>query len=134
MKRNLFTLAVAGLLSTFTLHTAMAQTDVTADKQPKRWNKGERQNGKGLESLNLTESQKGKVKEIQDRYKVQADKLKNTPLTVEDRKKQMEVLRKKRHEEIKSVLTPEQAQQLDERAKNRKDGPRGKRMRAHQPR
>lgn len=134
MKRKLFTLAVAGLLSTFTLHTAMAQTDVTADKQPKRWNKGERQNGKGLKSLNLTESQKGKVKEIQDRYKVQADKLKNTPLTVDDRKKQMEVLRKKRHEEIKSVLTPEQAQQLDERTKNRKDGPRGKRMRAHQPR
>ncbi|MBX2939739.1 MAG: hypothetical protein KF880_06650 [Ferruginibacter sp.] len=133
MKRNIITLAIAGMLSTFTLNTATAQTDITAEKQTKRWNKGDRQRGDGLESLNLSETQKGKVKQIQEKHKMEAEKLKNTPLTVEDRKSKMADLRKKRHEEIKSVLTPEQAQQLDDRAKNRKSGYKGKRIRAHQP-
>lgn len=132
MKRNFLIWAVAGILSVATIGTATAQTDAAAEKQSKRWNKGEKQNGKGLESLNLNDAQKDKVKQIQEKYKAQSDKIKNTPLTVEDRKKQMADLRKSRHEEIKSVLTPEQAQQLDERAKNRKDNPKGKRMRARQ--
>ena len=128
MKRNFLTLVFAGCLSAFAFNTSFAQTGVESEQQEKRWNKADRKKGgQNMESLNLTDDQKAKVKAIRADYKVQAEKIKNTPLTADERKSQMKALHQSEKEKIKAILTPEQAQQMEANKEKKKERFKNKR-------
>ena len=82
-----------------------------------------RGNGKEqLESLNLSPDQKDRMAKMRENYKAQFQAIKdNNSLTEEQRKEQMKALKLKQHQEMKSILTKEQAQKMLSNKKPRKE-------------
>jgi Spy/CpxP family protein refolding chaperone len=83
------------------------------------------------EQLQLTQDQQAKVKDIlNDQWTKQQAIRSNTSLSQQDARKQMRELRKSEHEQIMSVLTPEQQQKAKQMRKEGKGGKgmAGKRM------
>lgn len=75
--------------------------------------------------LNLTPEQKAQLQPIFEQHRSQLQALRdNTSLTPEQRRTQMEQLRKDMQTQINAVLTPEQQQQMQQFRQHRR-GPRG---------
>ena len=73
-----------------------------------------------LKDLNLTPEQQSQIKKINDDFKSKMSDLKKTEATttVTDYKTQKQVLAKQRHEQMQSVFTPQQKEQLAEKRKD----------------
>lgn len=75
-----------------------------------------------MESLNLSPDQKASMSKMRESYKGQFQAIKdNKSLTDEERKEQMKALKQKQHEEMKNILTKEQAEKIQSSKKPRKE-------------
>ena len=73
---------------------------------------------KMVESLNLTPAQQQRVNEIFNNNAAQVRAIRqNQSLSEEDKKKQVQEIRKSMHSGIKQILTPEQLQKFEEKCK-----------------
>jgi Spy/CpxP family protein refolding chaperone len=67
----------------------------------------------GMQALNLSADQQAKIKAIHEQEKAEADKLKNTKLTLDEHKAKRKELHDKYQAQVKAVLTAEQAQKME---------------------
>ncbi len=75
-----------------------------------------------MKKLNLTDDQKAKVGPILQKAREDAKAVKsNDSLTPEQKKQQISAIRENKDQQLQTVLTPEQYQQLQEIKANRKD-------------
>jgi Spy/CpxP family protein refolding chaperone len=66
-----------------------------------------------MESLNLTQDQKDRMAKLRESYKGQFEAIRdNKSLSDDQRKEQMKALKEKQHNEMKSILTKEQAEKM----------------------
>ncbi|WP_460569300.1 hypothetical protein [Flaviaesturariibacter terrae] len=79
-----------------------------------------------MAQLNLSADQKAKLKSIHEREKAELDALRgNTALSQEQRRTQGKAIRDKYQAERKAILTPEQAQKMEQFRAEHKDDRRG---------
>lgn len=79
---------------------------------------------KGPMVSNLTEQQKATMKNLRAKNQQEAAVIKaNTALSDADKKTKLKALHTAQREEMRKILTPEQLQELNQRAKRTKDGP-----------
>lgn len=91
------------------------QQKLTAMKEEAKQYQGMGQAGNAMVGLNLTDEQKGKIKEISAKYQPELQKLRAEQRTATDKKAVQDQIRginTKMLDEIKAVLTPEQVKQL----------------------
>jgi Spy/CpxP family protein refolding chaperone len=93
---------------------AVAQTAQTpAQGERQGWKHGGK--GRSLEALNLTSEQKSKLQALQEEQRSKMQALRgNTSLTEDQKKQQMRELRQSNHQQMLSILTPEQQAQMKE--------------------
>jgi Spy/CpxP family protein refolding chaperone len=109
MKR-IFTSALAILL----LAGAVQAQDNTGKKKEKHdKHQMMAQHQDGMKALNLSADQQAKIKAIHEQEKAEADKLKNSKLTVDEHKAQRKALHDKYQAQVKAVLTAEQIQKME---------------------
>jgi len=75
-----------------------------------------------MKKLNLSDDQKAKVGPILQKAREDAKAVKrNDALTPEQKKQQIDAIRQNKDQQLQTVLTPEQYQQLQEIKANRKE-------------
>ncbi len=101
---------------------AVAKAQIKRESSPSQTNQNiqKKKNGKKMmKELNLSKQQRSQMKEFHQSMKQQKESLSNDN-TLSDAQKQdkMKDLRKEQHEKMKSILTPEQIEKLNEQRKN----------------
>lgn len=107
MKKTLIFTGVFAIFSLFLQQDVVAQDKKSFDKEM-RHAKFDRTKG-----LDLTETQKKQMQDIQEKYVAEVKKIQNKKLTEADRKAQLEKARTEKKTKIKAILTAEQIQKME---------------------
>jgi Spy/CpxP family protein refolding chaperone len=78
-----------------------------------------RELGSLLIDLDLSDDQKSKIKELMDARRPKMEEIRNSEMDRETKMKQMRVMRDKTHQELESILSPEQFKIVQERLEKR---------------
>lgn len=128
MKKVFMTLLVASLAVATVNAQEIPQRKREAFKPVER----ERMYGKKeLSSLNLTDEQKTKMKQLNEEFRKQSEELnKQDNITVKESREKKEALRKDHQQKFQAILTPEQKSQLekDQAARSQRGTKRGEKM------